>query len=62
MREYGGFVMRPQKARAYGRRKLMASRSVRVRRRCGKGSPRVKGDCEERDLRQGGLVADVEPD
>ena len=58
------FVMRPEKAQAYGRPEaggfLVRKDSTAIR----EGSPRVKRDREERDrlVRQGVLVPDSDPD
>jgi len=58
------FVMRPQKAQAYGRPEadgfLVRKDPTAMR----EGSPRVKRDREERDrlVRQGVLVLDSDPD
>jgi hypothetical protein len=63
MSENDWFVMRPQKAQAYGRPEgdgfLIRQGSTTMR----EGSPRVKRDREERDrlLRQGVLVPDNDP-
>ena len=63
MSENDWFVMRPQKAQAYGRPEaggfLVRKDSTAMR----EGSPRVKRDREERDrlVRQGVLVADNDP-
>jgi Domain of unknown function (DUF4357) len=64
MSENDWFVMRPQKAQAYGRPAadcfLVRKGSTAMR----EGSPRVKRDREERDrlVRQGVLVPDSDPD
>ena len=64
MSENHWFVMRPQKAQAYGRPEadgfLVRKGSTAMR----EGSPRVKRDREERDrlVRQGLLVTDSDPD
>lgn len=64
MSENDWFVMRPQKAQAYGRPEadgfLVRKDSTAIR----EGSPRVKRDREERDrlVRQGVLVPDSDPD
>ena len=63
MSENDWFVMRPQKAQAYGRAEadgfLVRKGSTAMR----EGSPRVKRDREERDrlVRQGVLVLDSDP-
>ncbi len=64
MSENDWFVMRPQKAQAYGRPEsggfLVRKDSTAMR----EGSPRVKRDREERDrlVRRGVLVPDSDPD
>jgi hypothetical protein len=64
MSDSNWFLMRPQKAQAYGRPEaegfLVRKDSTAMR----EGSPRVKRDREERDrlVRQGILVADSDPD
>ena len=64
MSENDWFVMRPQKAQAYGRPEsggfLVCKDSTAMR----DGSPSVKRDREERDrlVRQGILVPDSDPD
>jgi len=64
MSENDWFVMRPQKAQAYGRPEadgfLVRKGSTAMR----ESSPRVKRDREERDrlVRQGVLVPDSDPD
>lgn len=64
MSENDWFVMRSQKAQAYGRLEtggfLVRKGSTAMR----EGSPRVKRDREERDrlVRQGVLVPDTDPD
>lgn len=64
MSDVDWFVMRPQKAQAYGRPEadgfLVRKGSTAMR----EGSPRVKRDREERDrlVRQGVLVPDSDPD
>ena len=64
MNENDWFVMRPQKAQAYGRPEadgfLIRQGSTAMR----EGSPRAKRDRDERDrlVRQGVLVPDYDPD
>mgnify|MGYP000096991344 FL=1 len=64
MSEKDWFVMRPQKAQAYGRPEadgfLVRKGSTAMR----EGSPRVKRDRDERDslVRHGVLVPDSDPD
>lgn len=64
MSESNWFVMRPEKAQAYGRPEadgfLVRKGSTAMR----EGSPRVKRDREDRDrlVRQGVLVPDNDPD
>ena len=64
MSEDGWFVMRPQKAQAFGRPEANGFMVRQGSTAMLDGSPRVKRDREERDrlVRQGVLVPDSDPD